>query len=101
MTEANYYAYWGKARAGQSATAPYHLLVYHSLDVAACGQQLLKLPRFSVSALAEQLGWPLASVERVAIFFWLLHDLGKFARAFQNQAPNKAPDLVPAKNDKR
>ncbi len=101
MTEANYYAYWGKARAGQSAAAPYHLLVYHSLDVAACGQQLLKLPRFSVSALAEQLGWPLVSVERVAIFFWLIHDLGKFARAFQNLAPNLAPDLVPAVKAKR
>jgi CRISPR-associated endonuclease/helicase Cas3 len=35
----NYYKYWGKTDSGGS----YHLLVYHSLDVAAVGKVWLEL----------------------------------------------------------
>jgi CRISPR-associated endonuclease/helicase Cas3 len=36
-----YYCYWGKARPDAAAGATYHLLVYHSLDVAAVGRTVL------------------------------------------------------------
>lgn len=35
MTEALYYQYWGKAKAGEGEGAAYHLLPYHCLDVVA------------------------------------------------------------------
>ena len=95
-----YYRYWGKAQPDDLGGERYHLLPFHSLDVAACGQLLLALPQFSMSRLAEELNWTKAQIERVFVFFLALHDLGKFARAFQNIVPNLSPDLVPPDNRK-
>ncbi|MHA6902666.1 CRISPR-associated helicase Cas3' [Ralstonia syzygii subsp. celebesensis] len=89
-----YFAYWGKARMQEGASQRYHLLAFHALDVAACGAELLRLPRFSLAPLAVELGWPLPAVEKIFTWFLALHDLGKFARAFQNLAPGLSPDLV-------
>ncbi|WP_071091758.1 CRISPR-associated helicase/endonuclease Cas3 [Ralstonia pseudosolanacearum] len=89
-----YFAYWGKARMQEGASQRYHLLVFHALDVAACGAELLRLPRFSLAPMAAELGWPLAVVNQIFTWFLALHDLGKFARAFQNLAPGLSPDLV-------
>lgn len=90
-----YFAYWGKASPEpDNNTARYHLLAFHSLDVAACGQVLLELPQFSVRPLAQALDWPLPVVERLFVFFLALHDLGKFARAFQGLVPDLSPGLV-------
>lgn len=94
--QCRYFSYWGKAKPSVEDHARYHLLVYHSLDVAACGQALLSLPQFSLGPLAQELGWPLSTVERLFVFFLGLHDLGKFARAFQGLAPNLSPALVAA-----
>ncbi|PJK08191.1 hypothetical protein CO614_11210 [Lysobacteraceae bacterium NML120232] len=53
----SYFAYWGKATPPTLpqtlSAAAYHLLPFHALDVAACGAQLLKLPRFSLAALYD------------------------------------------------
>lgn len=89
-----YFAYWGKASPEPDNAARYHLLAFHSLDVAACGQVLLALPQFSLQPLARELEWPLPVVERLFVFFLALHDLGKFARAFQGLVPDLSPDLV-------
>jgi CRISPR-associated endonuclease/helicase Cas3 len=99
MNEPNaqlYFSYWGKARPRQEDLAPYHLLAFHSLDVAACGQILLTLPGFSLAPMAGDMGWPLSLLERVCVAFLALHDLGKFARAFQNLAVDLSRDLVPS-----
>ncbi|WP_170829078.1 HD domain-containing protein, partial [Pseudomonas sp. 21C1] len=53
-----YFRYWGKASPEQGGSPAYHLLAFHSLDVAACGQHLLQLPQFSLASLASDLGWP-------------------------------------------
>lgn len=98
--QSGYFSYWGKAKPSVEDRARYHLLVYHSLDVAACGQALLSLPQFSLEPLAQELGWPLSTVERLFVFFLGLHDLGKFARAFQGLAPNLSPALVAADKGK-
>lgn len=89
-----YYRYWGKARRDEIEVGDaYHLLPYHCLDVAACGYWLVKHNRFGAGALLAQLGW---QGEEGAIWFaWLLglHDIGKFARGFQQLSPH--PALVP------
>ena len=97
----SYYLYWGKASPQSQDGERFHLLPFHSLDVAACGQMLLGLPSFSLKPLAEELGWTQAQVESLFIFFLALHDLGKFARAFQGLMPDLSPDLVPADASKR
>lgn len=94
---ATFHAYWGKASPVAGTLTPYHLLPFHGLDVAACGQVLLGLPQFSLRRLAADLDWPQDVVERLFVFFLALHDLGKFARSFQALVPNLCPDLVPTK----
>ena len=91
-----YYRYWGKAKPSQEGGASYHLLVYHCLDVAATGEALIDAGLLDLAPLARELNMDIGLVIRLAIFFKILHDLGKFARAFQNLAPDLSPQLVPA-----
>lgn len=79
--------YWGKTRrAEKEGGDDYHLLCWHSLDVAAVGYWMVK---HNISGLADafcQLG--IKDREQAAQFFaWLLcwHDTGKFANSFQRQ----------------
>ncbi len=88
----HYHPYWGKASPALPPTRPHspgwHGLAYHCLDVAAVGYEYLaRAPSFKAllrECLGELdddglLGW---------IAFWLaLHDVGKFAEAFQGQKP--------------
>ncbi len=96
-----YFFYWGKASPLNQDSERYHLLPYHSLDVAACGKALLVLPSFSLKPLADELCWSQAQTELLFVFFLALHDLGKFARAFQGLVSDLSPDLVPADASKR
>jgi len=100
VTVPSFFAYWGKASAQGESGERFHLLPFHSLDVAACGQTLIKLPHFSLQPLARELGWPLSQVESLFVLFLALHDLGKFARSFQGLVTDLSPDLVPADRDK-
>lgn len=79
-----FYPYWGKTkRKKEQPGDDYHLLVYHCLDVAACGYWLVKRERFCAGVIFQRLGF---SLQQGATFFaWLLamHDLGKFTRGFQ------------------
>lgn len=95
-----YFRYWGKASPDTTADS-FHLLPFHSMDVAACGKELIALRQFSLQPLAQELMWPLSVVERLFIFFLALHDLGKFATAFQGLVPNLSPDLVPPNEEKQ
>ena len=96
-TERNpsYFAYWGKARPLKAESARYHLLPYHCLDVAACGQQLLRMERFSLARLGGELGWNQTHLEDLCIGFLAIHDIGKFAGSFQSLAGDLGPALVP------
>ncbi|NQW11567.1 MAG: CRISPR-associated helicase Cas3' [Alphaproteobacteria bacterium] len=76
-------AYWGKARPDHdSASAAWHPLAYHNLDVAAVLHVLLQRDARLASRF-DGLGLP---------FLLALHDIGKFSRAFQA----KRPDLFQA-----
>ena len=56
-----YFRYWGKASPFEDDTDRFHLLPFLSLDVAACGQELVQLPQFSLAPLAEEQGWPVST----------------------------------------
>lgn len=76
-----YFKYWGKAsRDGND----YHLLVFHCLDVAAVGYQLLSQSPSILSHLSKLMGMDEDDFLRWMVFFLVLHDLGKFADGFQN-----------------
>ncbi len=76
----SYYRYWGKAeRDGES----YHLLPYHSLDVAAVGHVLLKRDLLLRKRLTS-----LTGLDEINLNYWMhmflaVHDIGKFSISFQ------------------
>jgi CRISPR-associated endonuclease/helicase Cas3 len=82
------YCYWGKARPVELGGAAYHLLAYHSLDVAAVGKTLLDLDDKMRERLTRNTGLDENAVATLVTFFLALHDLGKFAEGFQNLRPD-------------
>ena len=96
MTEALYYGYWGKASLDNENGAKYHLLPYHCLDVAAVGWQLLTPDKPLCQQLAKQLQVKPEWLRTLFVFCLALHDLGKFARAFQGLRQDLSTDLVKA-----
>lgn len=92
----SYFQYWGKAKRDPTAGGPdYHLLAYHCLDVAAVGYLLLDPKKPLCQQLAAQLNVEAKWLQEWFCFCLMLHDLGKFCRAFQNLAPNLSAFLVP------
>jgi CRISPR-associated endonuclease/helicase Cas3 len=79
------YRYWGKASRGDEH---FHLLVYHSLDVAAVGDQLLKHAPMLLQQLSSLLGLNTGQTRRWMRFFLAMHDCGKFTDSFQNLRPD-------------
>ncbi|OBP13651.1 hypothetical protein A5320_17145 [Rheinheimera sp. SA_1] len=84
MTTASYMGYWGKAKKDPEQAGPeYHLLAYHSLDVAAVGWQLLNPDNKLCQELADFLQLQPAQLQSLFTFALAIHDLGKFTGAFQ------------------
>lgn len=94
-----FYRYWGKARKGDGEGEPYHLLAYHSLDVAAVGWRLLDPLGARCRGLAAALNVEPRWLQAWFSFCLSVHDLGKFSRSFQGVAPNLSSALVAAKNN--
>ncbi|RAH36341.1 CRISPR-associated helicase/endonuclease Cas3 [Halomonas sp. SL1] len=88
-----YYRYWGKAKPSDKGDNC-HLLPYHSLDVAAVGWYLLAPEQPLTQRLSSQLNLSPDELRRLLVFLLGLHDLGKFARAFQGLAWPEGADLV-------
>lgn len=93
---AGYYRYWGKAKPEGESGPAYHLLPYHCLDVAAVGYYLLDPEQDRCRQLARQLQVEPEWLRDFFVFCLVLHDLGKFARAFQGLKENMSDDLVQA-----
>jgi CRISPR-associated endonuclease/helicase Cas3 len=89
----SYFRYWGKVGKGKET---YHLLPYHCLDVAAVGWVLLDPKRQLYWRTALRLGVLPELLQCWFAFFLSLHDIGKFATAFQGLVPGLSPRLVPA-----
>ena len=92
------YRYWGKA--GQEGDDDSHLLIYHCLDVAACGLMLLRLIPPWRRLLEKLTGLSGPDLDHAVFFYLALHDLGKFATGFQNLRPDLLERLQHRKSDK-
>lgn len=94
----SYFRYWGKVEKGG---VRYHLLPYHCLDVAAVGWVLLDPKKSLCKRIAKQLRIAPAHLRSWLAFFLCLHDLGKFAVAFQGLVTGLSDKLVKPSNRKR
>lgn len=92
----SYYRYWGKAKPATDDGPQYHLLPYHSLDVAACGWHLMSDEYAWGEKLSGELNIGIEQLRRLVVFFLCLHDIGKFSRGFQGQVQGLSDELVPA-----
>ncbi|MBE8214640.1 hypothetical protein IQA49_17455, partial [Leptospira borgpetersenii serovar Ballum] len=74
------YLYWGKSRKGENHRGDeYHLLQWHSLDVAACGYVMVMENHFNAASLFATHG--IADGATSSTFFaWphCSHDIGGF-----------------------
>lgn len=91
----DYMRYWGKAKkVDLSEGDDYHLLAYHCLDVAACGHQMVIDNRFHSADILAEIGFSRTDGAYWFAYFLALHDIGKFARGFQQLYPHNNPALV-------
>ena len=91
----DYRRFWGKAQAADGTSPLFHPIAWHGLDVAATFLELLKIwPNETQALVASFAGdWKLAEMALAALV--AMHDIGKFAPAFQAKAPERAPpDLI-------
>ncbi|OEY65570.1 CRISPR-associated helicase/endonuclease Cas3 [Marinobacter sp. X15-166B] len=91
-----YFSYWGKAQADVNSQIKYHLLPYHSLDVAAVGRRLLCPSKTLTTDLATFLELSPQQLNALFGFALALHDLGKFASAFQGLYRPENTSLIDA-----
>jgi CRISPR-associated endonuclease/helicase Cas3 len=90
-----YLLFWGKSRGAEPAPAPqYHPIAYHLLDVAAVVDAILTCRPLALQRAARLLRLPEEGARRLLVALAGLHDLGKFAPAFQAKAEEHWPDAV-------
>lgn len=75
------FKYWGKAQDG------FHLLPFHSLDVAACAVTLLEGRPQVLQKLTALTGLGEANLRACVASAAALHDLGKLSPSFQQKVP--------------
>lgn len=82
------YSFWGKA---SSTSIAHHLLMYHCLDVGATYHFLIK-SNYSIPFKPNKVTQGILpnNIDKLLIFFAILHDIGKFAPSFQH----KRADIV-------
>lgn len=80
----NYFRYWGKADPNYASEPKWHPLVYHSLDVAACGLVLLDCQPRWLTTLSRLSRLPESAIRSWLLFLLAIHDVGKFSDSFQN-----------------
>lgn len=100
----DYHKYWGKLNSdkleGKGDQCNYHLLSYHCLDVAAVCYELMNEEQLLAQDLSDMLGLSVKSLRELLAFVVSLHDLGKFASAFQAISPCQFPDLITPRSRK-
>ncbi|WP_341668074.1 CRISPR-associated helicase Cas3' [Alcaligenes sp. SDU_A2] len=90
-----YHLYWGKLdrKTGDSREVEFHPLAYHCLDVAAVAYCFLRNRRTMTRDMADFLGLDQEDFLRLIVILVMLHDLGKFASAFQGLNSRADPRL--------
>ena len=91
MTNADPFQFWGKALPLSDAGPQWHPLVFHCIDVAAVGSQLLQADRSLSERLCKLLDLKDHELARLVPYLLSLHDVGKFAKRFQAKAPSHYP----------
>lgn len=77
--------YWGKSRRGvNDGGDDYHLLCWHSLDVAAVGYWMVRNNIHGIADYLKRMELT-DNIQAAQFFAWILcwHDIGKFAHSFQ------------------
>lgn len=95
-----YFRYWGKACPVNGSGLSYHPLMYHSLDVAAVGRELICHYR-PCAKLSENISMSTETFADIFTFFLALHDLGKFASSFQSLVSGLPEHLVGQGNNQK
>ncbi|MCU7837198.1 MAG: CRISPR-associated endonuclease Cas3'' [gamma proteobacterium symbiont of Taylorina sp.] len=85
-----YFKYWGKTDKYKN----YHLLPYHSLDVAAIGWHLLDPDKALNKRLSKELEIDGKILRLWFCFCLTLHDIGKFSCSFQGLVIDLSENLV-------
>ena len=100
-----YFHYWGKSAPKKEQSDKMlgkpHLLVYHLMDVAACGKTLLDRNVFGLRSVASWLGMSEDVWEQFVVWGLLIHDSGKFTRAFQKFIGNPLFSSCPVEYQNR
>jgi CRISPR-associated endonuclease/helicase Cas3 len=86
--------FWGKARPVSQARESWHPAAFHCLDVAAVAERLLAANPTRAQIIAQAGGWPVQDWSSAVVFLVALHDIGKFARAFQAMVPQQWPPAL-------
>ena len=81
----SFYRYWAKSVDDPSQ---YHLLAYHSLDVAAVGYEYLQQDTLLQKRLGDAFHIQGSDIPPLIGFLFALHDIGKFTESFQNKRPD-------------
>lgn len=81
------YRYWGKTKKENDPAElePYHLVVYHNLDVAASAYAILTENPAILQRLADSCGMDTGHFLLWYVFLMSQHDCGKFSERFQGQ----------------
>ena len=88
------FEYWGKAKNVEAAGPSWHPVVYHNLDVASVGEVYLKKHPSFLSFFSEALNAPTSLIQSWLRYLLLIHDLGKFSRAFQGQKQELVQEIT-------
>jgi CRISPR-associated endonuclease/helicase Cas3 len=83
--------FWGKARLAGQGGPTSHSIIYHSLDVAAAGSELIARDRHRLRRIAAAISIETGTLRSTIPFLLSLHDIGKYARVFQAKSPNHWP----------
>lgn len=81
----SYFRYWGKADPNYAGERKSHPLVYHCLDVAACGLVLLDCQPAWLTTLSRVSHLPRNAIHSWLLFLLAIHDVGKFSDSFQSR----------------
>ena len=90
-TITDYLLFWGKAGGELPGEPGWHPAAYHNLDVAAVAGVLLDVNPRRLARMARRLGTSPANARQLIVTLIALHDVGKFAEAFQCKVQERWP----------
>ena len=93
--------FWGKARSANESGPTWHPIAHHLLDVAAVTDALLRARPLAARRVASLLGLELDDARSLIVALAGLHDIGKFAPAFQAKSPAHWPVSMLGAYDER